>query len=245
MNNHPVSPRTARFLGSRPLLRELIYTGTLTLVILFLLTPASNAMRELSYGLSSDVETKGRIADILCSLLAGGLFYLTSFLSTAVFFVGASFAARLMYRRHLSRAAGAGGILFFVSCLSPILTFAAYVVVKLSADDPQTVTLTDGVSLLGQIGFVLLRVLLVLTVCFLCVALPKRPVRYAVCALLCGAVMTFFSFGIEIFDSLLPIIREGDITLREIASAAFSFLLYVLHGALGVVILCHAAKTDV
>ncbi len=195
------------------------------------LTPLYQWFGSVARSLSVDVEMDGSFAHILCELGANVFFYITSFLGTAAFFIGASYVARAALSHRYGRCAAASAVLYAGMSVPTLLTLISYLIVKLA--DPGSITLSNPMALLHDALFLLFRVAVIASAACLLSRKNKKP---RVCAALSAVFMFLCAAGLELVENI-SFFMKGNILTVDIVNMTVSMLLYAIHALLGYIIM--------
>lgn len=206
------------------------------LLCVIILTPLYQLLGSLASGMAVDVEMKGGFLHILCDVGANVLFYLASFLGTAVFFVGAFFVIRAVYQKRTKRALGASAILYVGMSVSSVITVLTYLVIKLT--DPSSITLSNPEALAIDVLFLLLRVILILVCALIC---RRVGASVGVCAIASCITMFMCAVGLELYDNI-PFFLKGIILDVDVINMVISMILYAIHACLGYIVVTFLNK---
>ena len=104
----------------------------INLICQFLLTPFYRFLGDCAYSLSVDIERSGGVVQVMCEAGANVFFYLSSFLGTVAFFVGAAFVARFAKIKKVSKSIAASFILMLGMSVPTITTLVVFAVKKMN-----------------------------------------------------------------------------------------------------------------
>ncbi len=202
----------------------------INLLCVAVLTPLYKWLGYLCSDMSVDAARDGSFLHAVCEVGAGVLFYLSSFLGTAAFFIGAAYVERFALRNNISKAVGGGAVLYIGMSVPTVLTLLALFVLKLS--DP-SVTLSEPLVLLYDALFMLFRVAVITAAAVL---LSRRRVKVHVQVLLCCVFMFLCGAGLELAENI-PFFLKGTVLAQDVFSMVVSMLLYAIHATLGYIIM--------
>ena len=195
-------------------------------------TPASASLRDRYDLMTTDVEFNGTVSHKLTMIGSQVLFYISSLLSTAAFFVGASYIVNFAVARQRNKALGASAITFIGLNLGTLLTLGAYVIIKIGSPK---VSLPDSFieTVLFEGLFHLICVGAVTALTHLLVSKRAPLYLYAMCSC---TVMFLSAAGLELFENV-PFFLNGTVLTEDVVKMILSMLLYVLHAFIGFVIM--------
>ena len=175
--------------------------------------------------------------EILFDVGANVFFYLTSFLGTAAFFIGAAYVLRFVREKRYKKGVGASVILFFgmfvITAISLVIFLFKYVDAEMSGDT--SVALTQPIAILVDAAYLLFRVVALYVCAFLLSkkAPPKNVRLYAISA---SALMFLSATLFELIDTTIPYFSAYGFSFSGMLSVTLSYLLYVLHAIFGYII---------
>ena len=223
MNNRKNKKSTPRPLS---LGREALTVIMINLAVVLILTPIYQGLGGLASDMAVDVARDGSPLHVLCNVSAAVLFYLSSFLGTVAFFVGASYIVMSALRGERSLVLSSSVILYIGMSVSTVVTLLVFLII--SASDP-SVTLSDPLTLLYDVLFLLFRV----TAVALCAWFFARArVRVPFIALAIAVFMLLCAAGLELIENI-PFFLRGAMLTEDVVNLVVSMLLYALHGVLG------------
>lgn len=199
---------------------------------IFVLTPLYKWFGECAYGFSVDVEASGGVLEFLCEFVANLLFYITSFLGTAVFFFGAAYTVYFSISKKYAKSASAAIILFLGMSLQTVATFVAYLILKSSEAADEYVFVENYEAILLDAGFLLVRVLFVFLVAVFLNKIIKGAATHLY-ALTISVFMFLCAAGLEFIDTTIPFLMKNTPTTADVITIVLSYVLYILHAALG------------
>ncbi|MBQ2863549.1 MAG: hypothetical protein IJE84_05165 [Clostridia bacterium] len=202
----------------------------INLVCVLILTPAYQGLGEIAGDMSVDVARDGSFLHRLCEIFAAGLFYLSSFLGTAAFFVGAACIVRAATKDSRDRVIGASVILYIGMSVSTIVTLLVFLIVRASSP---SVTLAEPMTLLYDVLFLLFRVgAVALGAWFFTRA--KAGIR--IISLAAAVFMFFCAAGLELVENI-PFFLRGTMLTEDVVSLVVSMMLYAVHAVLGYIVM--------
>ncbi len=220
--------------------RELLWVCALlvigiNLLCSLLISPLSRTLTSVSDAMSVDVELEGSAAHILAGAGAQVLFYLSGFLSTAAFFIGAGYILRFAMQKKTDRSVGAAVITYIGLSVSTLSVLVAFIFLRIGDG---SVTLSEPLALLYDVLFSLLRVGGVLAAV---VFMVKKRVKPYVCAIVCAVFMFLCAAGLELVENI-PFFLRGTVLSEDVASIVISMLLYALHAAVGFFVMIRVVR---
>ena len=205
---------------------EALFVILINLVCVLVLTPVYQGLGALAFDMSVDVARDGSFLHVLCDTLAGALFYISSFLGTCAFFIGASYMVRFAMRSNAPKLAASSVILYIGMSVSTVVTLLVFLIIRIG--DP-SVTLSDPMTLLYDVLFLLFRVGVIAVAAWL---LTRKRVKASVIAILCAVFMFVCAAGLELIENI-PFFIKGTMLAEDVTSLVVSMLLYAAHGVLG------------
>lgn len=196
------------------------------------LSPISAALgQEYEFG-KTDVAVDGTFYHTMLSVGAQVFFYLSSLLSTAAFFVGASYIVNFAIASRRDSALGAAAITFLGLNVGSLLTLGAYVILRIG--NPR-ISLTDSTAsaILYEGLFALVCVGAVTAGSFL---LVSKRVSLIVYPLTCATIMFVGAVGFELAENI-PFFLNGTVLSEDVIRMILSMLIYVVHAFVGFVIM--------
>ena len=204
-------------------------------VACYLLMLLYQALGDAAYAISVDVETHGSILQILCEIGANIFFYITSFLGTVTFFIGAAFAFRFGVMKKWGKFCSSCGILIVGMSTTTIFSIVAYAVrsiISYLSDTDEHVRLTDPMLLVYDLLFLILQISLA-TVPALLVARSIERIKPSVLAALSASLIFLSSISLEFFDTILPFFTQKDVIAADVLNLAITIVIYIIHALLG------------
>ena len=209
----------------------------INLICQFLLTPFYRFLGDCAYSLSVDIERSGGVVQVMCEAGANVFFYLSSFLGTVAFFVGAAFVARFAKIKKVSKSIAASFILMLGMSVPTITTLVVFAVKKMNEAADEHVYIADVSAIISEVVFLLIRVAAVAAISLLLSCkVPRAGSRLY--ALLCAGFMFLCAVGLEMYDTTVPFFSSGNITAVDVVFAVLSYLLYAIHALVGYIVMC-------
>ena len=205
---------------------EALFVILINLVCVLILTPIYQGLGGIAYEMSVDVARDGSFLHVLCDTLAGALFYISSFLGTCAFFIGASYMVRFAMRSNAPKLAASSVILYIGMSVSTVVTLLVFLIIRIG---DASVTLSDPMTLLYDVLFLLFRVGVIAVAAWL---LTRKRVKASVIAILCAVFMFVCAAGLELIENI-PFFIKGTMLAEDVTSLVVSMLLYAAHGVLG------------
>ena len=212
------------------LVYNMLFVIGVSLVCYLLLSPLSEWLSNTAYTMSVDVEQKGGFAHMACEIGAQVIFYLSSFLMTATFFVGAAYIVRFAQTKAPSRMLTSASILILGMSSSNIIQLCVYAIVRMRT--PYTY-LADPYGMLFNECVIVGSALLITLAAFL---ISRTKASGAVYSGVCALGMFLISTGIELYDNI-PFFIKGIILREDVVKMIISLVLYMLHAILGFIIM--------
>jgi len=207
----------------------------ISFVCSFFLTPLYQWLGELSNAFSVDIEKKDTPVHFLCEAGANVLFYLTSFLGTASFFVGAAYVCRFAYMGKRAKSTGASAVLFFSMFAPTAIALVVFLFRKLGEQKGEHVRLADPMGIVFELLFLLFRVLVIAVVARKLSRGGERANSHGY-ALFCSVFMLVCAVTLEFCDTTLPFLISGKINAVNILLMILSYGLYAIHALVGYII---------
>ena len=207
----------------------------ISFVCSFFLTPFYQWLGELSDAFSVDIEKKDTPLHFLCEAGANVFFYLTSFLGTASFFIGAAYVCRFAYMGQRAKSAGASATIFCAMFGPTAIALIIFLFRKLGEQKGEYVRLADPMGIVFELLFLLFRVIVIAVVASKLSRAPERASahRYAV---FCAVFMLVCAVALEFWDTTLPFLIAGRILAVDVLLIILSYGLYVIHAVVGYII---------
>lgn len=202
----------------------------INLAVVLFITPIYQGLGGLASEMAVDVARDGSFLHVLCDVSAAVLFYLSSFLGTAAFFIGASYIVRFAMRANRDKTIASSVILYIGMSVSTVVTMLVFMIVRMG---DSSVTLSEPMTLLYDVLFLLFRVCAVAAGAWF---FARGRVRPPFIALAISVFMFLCAAGLELFENMSFFIR-GTMLTEDIVNIALSMLLYALHAALGYIIM--------
>ena len=212
------------------LLWEGIFVILVNMLCVIVLTPIYQGLGQAAVNMSVDVARDGSFLHILCDVSAAVFFYLSSFLGTAAFFVGASYIVRAAIRGSRERLIASSVILYIGMSVSTLVTLLVFMIIRMG--DP-TVTLAEPITLLYDVLFLSFRVIAIALAAYF---LVRARARVQVISAICATFMFFCAAGLELVENI-PFFLRGTILTEDIINLGISMLLYAIHGVIGYIIM--------
>lgn len=198
----------------------------INLICSLALSPLSRALTNAADSMAVDVELDGSTLHVLADIGAQVLFYLSGFLATAAFFIGAGYILRFAQKSLTERAVGSAVITYIGLSISTLSVLAAFIFLRIGDG---SITLSEPMTLLYDVLFSLLRVGGVLAAILV---LTKKGVKPYIQAIVCSAFMFLCAAGLELVENI-PFFLKGMILSEDVVNMVISMLLYALHAAVG------------
>ena len=202
----------------------------INLVCVLILTPAYQGLGEIASSMSVDVARDGSFAHRLCEVVAACVFYLSSFLGTVAFFIGAACILRAATRGNRDKVIGASVILYIGMSVSTIVTLLVFLIVKASSP---SVTLAEPMTLLYDVLFLLFRVGAVALGAWF---FTRARVSIRIISLATAVFMFFCAAGLELVENI-PFFLRGTMLTEDVVSLVVSMSLYAAHAVLGYIVM--------
>lgn len=206
--------------------REALFVIMINLAVVLVLTPVYQGLGGIASEMAVDVARDGSFLHVLCNVSAALFFYLSSFLGTAAFFIGASYVVRFAMRGNARNVLASGAVLYVGMSVSTLVTMLVFLIVR--ASDP-SVTLSEPETFLYDVLFLLFRVSAVALCAWY---LVKARVRAPYIALAVSVFMFVCAAGLELIENI-PFFVRGTMLTEDIVNIVVSMLLYALHAAVG------------
>ncbi len=226
------SPRTS-------LLRCALNVLGAYLVCSLVLSPLSASLRESYDYMTSDVEYNGTLIHTLTYIGSVAFFYLSSLLSTAAFFIGASYIVNCAIARRKNKALGAAAITLAGMNIGTLLSLAAFVFLRISnprvsiPDSTMSTFLYEGLFYLGCVAAMTAAVFL----------LCSRNAPLYLYSVSCAVIMFIGSAGLELFENT-RFFLSGTILTEDVIKMILSMLLHVLHAGIGFLIMLRMTRRE-
>ena len=198
----------------------------INLICAFLLSPLSRTLSSAADAMSVDVELDGSITHILAQIGAPALFYLSGFLSTAAFFIGAGYILRFAIRKKTDCVVGSAIISYIGLSISTLSVLVAFIFLRIGDG---TIALSEPMALMYDVLFSLLRVGGILAAVII---MTKKRIKPYICAIVCSVFMFLCAAGLELVENI-PFFLKGNMLSEDVANMVISMLLYALHAAVG------------
>lgn len=207
----------------------------ISFVCSFFLTPFYQWLGELSEAFSVDIEKKDTPLHLLCEIGANVFFYLTSFLGTVSFFIGAAYVCRFAYMGKRSKSAGASATIFCAMFAPTAIALVIFLFRKLGEQKGEYVRLADPMGIVFDILFLLFRVLVIAVVASKLSKSSERASahRYAI---FCAVFMLVCAVALEFWDTTLPFLLAGRVFAVDVLLMILSYGLYVIHAVVGYIV---------
>jgi hypothetical protein len=199
------------------------------------LSPLSRALTNAADAMAVDVELEGGALHIITNIGAQVLFYLSGFLATAAFFIGAGYIARFAMQKKTDRALGSAVITYIGVSVGTLTVLIAFFFLRLSDG---AITLSEPVALLYDVLFSLLRVGGVLAATLV---MAKKGVKAYIHAIFCAAFMFLCAAGLELVENI-PFFLKGMMLSEDVVNIVISMLLYALHAAVGFFVMMRVVR---
>ena len=202
----------------------------INLLCAFVLSPLSRSLSSAAEAMSVDVELEGSLMHTLSEIGAQALFYLSGFLSTAAFFIGAGYILRFAIRQKTDCVVGSAIISYIGLSVSTLSVLVAFIFLRIGDG---TIALSEPMALLYDVLFSLLRVGGILAAVLI---MTKKRIKPYICAIVCSVFMFLCAAGLELLENI-PFFLKGNMLSEDVANMVISMLLYALHAAVGFLVM--------
>lgn len=209
----------------------------INLLCMFLLTPFYQYLGELSDAYKVDIEKKDTVLHVLVEIGANAFFYISSFLGTVAFFIGAAYVCRFSYFGFTGKSVGASFLLFFCMFAPTTISVLVFLWRKLNQTTGEFVRLSDPYAILFEFLFLAFRVLVIALIAYR-LSRAKTHKEPAVYAKYTSVFMLACALILEILDTTIPYLSSGKAQTSDAMLIAASFCLYVIHAVVGYKIVC-------
>ncbi len=206
-------------------------------IVLFISTALSFVFSELYQTLgtlaenySVDIERNGTFLHMLCKTGAPVCFYLTSFLGTFGFFVGAGYICRFAYVGKKEKSFFAAFILVLVMYATNIVGLLGFLIRRMTGE---SIHLSDPLALAFDFLFLVFRVIVIW---YIAGVLTKKQVKPHVYALFSSIFMILCAIALEFADTTLPFFMSGRAEAADFVNLALSYIIYAIHAVFGYII---------